>query len=226
MEQNNTSQIFINNMEKYGYLIFEQNDCLYLESSEEKTHFINILNFINNKYNNNDTSEDFIELLKDDMHLKVLVLKNCVMRICNKEIYYKYYKNVYETIIKWNHKHLETIYEIYKTNNYVIIISKKITPIFGNDDYKKTNFIINDTLLTKLENEMYELIAFLADNNAIHSDLCLDNIGFDFETNNFVAYDFDKFKIKFNVSDIDIINNKLNMLKYFNKSYNFRFGDK
>jgi hypothetical protein len=53
-------QNFINNMNKYGYSIFEQNDCLCLMSCNEKTQFSNILNIINDKYNNNDTSSDYI----------------------------------------------------------------------------------------------------------------------------------------------------------------------
>ena len=231
MDQDNLLlQIFSDNMEKYWITIFEQNDCLYLEHNSEKNQFSNILNIINTKYNNSDMSSDFIELLKDDMHVKVLVLKNCVMRICKKEIYNKYYKNVYETIIKWNHKHLETIYEIYDTNNYIIIASKKITPVFGNySDYKQTNFKIDGSLLIKLHNQMFDLIGFLSSNNAIHNDLCLDNIGFDFDTGNFVAYDFDKFKINTNFnsdkSDDTVFVNAFTMIKYFNKSYNFRFDD-
>jgi hypothetical protein len=235
-EQNNLPlQIFINNMEKYDYSLFNQNNCLYLKSCDEKNKFNDILNIINNKYNNNDVSSDFIELLKDDMNIKVFVLKNCIMRICEKQIYNKYYSEVYKTLIKWNHKNLETIYEIYNTNYYVIIVSKKIMPIFNNYyDHKKTNFDIDDTLLAKLQNQIFDLIQFLADNGAIHNDLCLDNIGFDSETNNFVAYDFDKFKIKLNdetndeINDMTtdkILNNTLNMITYFNKSYNFRFGD-
>jgi hypothetical protein len=225
-------QIFSDNMEKYWIKIFEQNDCLYLESNGEKNHFSNLLNIINTKYNNGDMSSDFIELLKDDMHVKVFVLKNCIMRICNKQIYDKYYSNIYKIIIKWNHKHLETIYEIYNTDNYVIIISKKITPIFSNYyDHKKTNFNIDDTLLDKLQNQMFDLIEFLSRNNAIHNDLCLDNIGFDFDTNNFVAFDFDKFKIELNAfSEPDELSDKISknthsMISYFNKSFNFRFGN-
>ena len=196
--------------------IFTYNRHIYIDSNELKQKFAYTLNLINNKYNNNDLSDKYIVAFKEDMSLKVFVLQNCVLRICEKEIFNLKYKKIYEKIIELNSTLLEKIYEIFDIGKYFIIVSKKIIPV--NTD-NKWNIKTNEEIFGKLWNEIILLINILCENNITHDDLILDNIGYDVELNNFVAFDFDKFTIH-NTSDTI---NKNAIINSFKKSFSYNF---
>lgn len=196
--------------------LFKYNEHIYIDSDELKHKFAQILNLINHKYNNDDLSDKYIIAFKEDMSLKVFVLQNCVLRICEKNIFESKHKYIYEKIIKLNSPYLEQIYEIFDVDKYVIIVSKKIIPVNTNN---KWNIKISEETLIKLWDQIIELINFLYINNATHDDLMLDNIGYDIETNNFVAFDFDKFTIH---STSDTINKNV-IIDYFKKSFSYNF---
>lgn len=199
--------------------IYEPTNYIYIDNSI-KNIFAETLNELNRKYNKNCIpTDDFIECMKDDMEIKVFILKHCVLRICFLDKFNEKYLEIYKTIMNWNHTHLEQVYEIITIDKYVIIVSKKIIPIYSNSN--QLNIEINHDILHKLKNEIYDLIIFLSTNNAIHRDLLTDNIGYDFETNNFVAFDFDKFTIN---SDNNKSKDASRMMSYFENSFNFRFA--
>ena len=198
--------------------IFAHNNCLYIDSNDLKTNFTNTLLIIIERYNNGHFSENLIEGMKDDMHIKVFILKHCILRICETSVFNADYKDTYMQVINWSNPHLETIYEIFNIGKYTLIVSKKIIPLF---DSLTPNIDFDDNLLKQLVTQMYGLMHFLHENHATHCDLLLDNIGYDSETNCFVAFDFDKFDIytpeKYDQSNVE------KTIAYFNRSFKFRF---
>ena len=169
----------------------EENHHIYINSEELSHKITNILETVHYKYNKSDTS-DFDIYVKEDMHIKVFILSNCVIRICDLDIYIKSYNDVFNYITHLKHPNFEHIYEIFFTDKYVFIVSKKIIPLVI--DYK-----INPILRIEFD-DLYDqisgLIVIIKEDNYSHGDVRIDNIGYDPDLNKYVLFDFDKFSKK------------------------------
>ena len=188
--------------------LFENNHHIFIDNYNLFIQINIIINNIHILYNKSDIS-DYNIILKEDMHIKVFVLSNCIIRICNINIYNKFYICIYKYIIELFHPNLEQIYDIYFTTKYVIIVSKSIIPLVINNminPLHKPNY-------TLLRNQMNNLIKQFINDGYAHNDVRIDNIGYDNENDLYVLFDFDKF----NKSNI---NNDLlqldNSIRYYN----------
>lgn len=117
-----------------------------------------------------------------------MVFGKCVIRICDKIIYYKKFNNYYNIIKNLDCKYLEKIYQIDEIDDYVYILSKKLMPIIDTDFSLKKEFI---NCKSKIINDIHNAINILLDNDMIHCDVRLDNVGYDKTNGNFVLIDFD-----------------------------------
>jgi hypothetical protein len=181
----------------YTDMLFEQpNPHIFFSNNIEINFYKLLFNQINNQYNKSETTPQ-VESVKEDMIIKVFVLKHCILRICSRTNYDKYYCQTYEYIKNLSHKNLETIFNLFINANYVIIISKKIIPLItSTKNPSKHGYIINSLLSINLQKLIIQIALVLYKINSdgySHNDACLDNIGFDEDSQNFVLFDFDKF---------------------------------
>jgi hypothetical protein len=179
------------------YTFFEYNNHIYIDSVELYFHMIYIFEIINNYYEYNDNNDNI--LVKEDMSFKVFILSNCVIRFCDNNIFNNNYKNNYLYIINKDHPNLEHIYNIFTTDKYIIIISKKVIPLIIDNKINQNHKIDFD----KLYNEMSDLIVDLKNDNYSHNDFRLDNIGYDNILDKYILFDFDKFSNIFKSTDND-----------------------
>jgi hypothetical protein len=185
-----------------GYHLYMPNRHIYLDSPELIRAFIHSITSINQNYNKTDPSSDnFIETIKEDMLIKVFVLNNCVIRICDSAIYEKSYSKVFDFVMDADHPNLECVYTVENIGKYTIIVSKKLIPVLTYNTTTRTIDINRIVNLDDLYNQMSELICYLRSFKCSHGDLRLDNIGFDPQTGNYVAFDFDKFSFDTDLSD-------------------------
>ena len=212
MSQNDISNIsnIINQinttLEIYSdYTLFTPNCHIYLESSYDKNIFISILDYIIKCYNKSDYLDGQIEMIKDDMNIKVIIMRNCILRICQTDIYEQYYEKEFDFIRCLKHPNLEHIYEVIKTYKYTYIISKKVIPLL-------TGMKLNPNLMIdydNLYNEIVCLISDLKEYNKSHKDVRLDNIGYDPEIDKYILFDFDKFGENNSMNNNSMNNNSI-----------------
>lgn len=183
------------------YDFFQYNKHIYIDSIDLYYQMVYIFEIINEFYEYNNKYDEI--LIKEDMNIKVFVLSKCIIRICDNNIFNKYYKDNYDYIIKKNHLNLEHIYNIFETNKYTIIVSKKVIPLIINNKINQNHKIDFD----KLYNEISNLIVEFKNDNYFHNDISLDNIGYDNILDKYILYDFDKF------SNIFISNDNENLIR-------------
>lgn len=140
---------------------------------------------------------------KTDMNFMVFVFDTCIIRICNKKLYDTKYRYYYKTIKELNCIYLEKIYQIDEINDYICILSKKIIPIIdyiNNNSFLKKKFINSKN---KIINDIHHAINILLDNDIMHCDVRLDNIGYDENHKVFVLFDFDSINTCINNKEYD-----------------------
>jgi len=179
-------------IEKY-FLVEFDTDILTNERNELTLlhRYSDLLNCISDKYNN---SESEILSIKEDMHIKVIVLNLCILRIIPTDLYNERFSNFYKYAQDMGHPNLEHIYEIYKTKDYIFIVTKKIKPLIK--FCEAICEIVLDTThklnLEKLKINMTSILAKINSDGYNHNDCTLDNIGYDESTDSYVLFDFDK----------------------------------
>ena len=179
------------------FSLFTFNNHIYLDNPLLITNFNDICNEIQLLYNKNDIT-DYNIIVKEDMNIKVFILSYCIIRICHIDIFNHKYQYIYDFIFSVKHDNLEHIYNIYYTNKYVIIVSKKIIPLIINN-------CINPSHLPNINNIIINIsliIYYLLDNGISHNDVSIDNIGYDVDIDKYVLYDYDKCSIILFVDNI------------------------
>lgn len=192
-----------------GWSLYDENPHFYIDSNELNNSFIQLLDHINE----NNSSVIYI---KEDMPLKVIVLKNHVIRICLSSLYYKKYEKIFDFIKRWDHPNLEKIGIIRDIGKYVIIVSKKVEPLIYDNNINQNINIEYE----KLYFEITSLINDFKDIGAIHGDVSLDNIGYDRESDKYILFDYDNFKIRESVESVeslDIYKFGLSLKFYMNR---------
>jgi len=188
--------------------LFDNNHHIFIDNYDLFIQMNIIINNIHIKYNRSDIS-NFNITLKDDMNIKVFVLSNCIIRICQVTIYNNIYIYVYNYIINLIHPNLEQIFDIYHTDKYVIIVSKSIIPLVI--DNKINPIHMPD--YTQIRYQMQQLINQFIIDGYSHNDVRIDNIGYDKDTNRYVLFDFDKFNKSNNNNDLYMLDKSI---KYYN----------
>ena len=186
---------------------FDYNTHIYLDNYNLINQFNDICYNIHNTYNKNDLS-DYNIIVKEDMHIKVFILSNCIIRICHIDTYNYKYNELYNYIIKLNHENIEHIYNIYHTNKYILIVSKCIIPLIIDNKINPLHYPKFDILINQIE----EVINVLLDNGYSHNDVNIDNIGYDSELDKYILFDFDKCKKSNKTNDLY---NLIKSIKYY-----------
>lgn len=194
-----------------GFTMFQQNPHFHIDSLDSEYQFILILRNILENYNNNDNSSETVISIKEDMLIKVIVLKYCVIRICKKNIYNTIYSDIYKNISKLNHCNLEYIYNYIIGDNYVFIVSKTIIPLVINNNLNQLVKVDFDELYNQMTSLSYDLNMY----NMAHNDIRLDNIGYDSDLNKYILFDFDKFKINTTNYNNNNIYNLFKSISYY-----------
>ena len=186
---------------------FDYNTHIYLDNYVLINQFNDICYDIHNTYNKNDISNYNI-IVKEDMHIKVFILSNCIIRICHIDTYKYRYSEFYNHIIQLNHDNIEYIYNIYYTDKYVIIVSKCVIPLIVDNKINILHYPNFDILINQIE----EVINVLLYNGYSHNDVNIDNIGYDSELNKYILFDFDKCKKSNKTNDLY---NLIKSIKYY-----------
>jgi len=182
----------------------------------DKTLRKNIFTQINTQINNllikYDCNPNILHF-KEDVDL-IIVFEKIVIKIFNitknKNIF-----ELYNEIIGIKSVYLENIYEAICINNLdlLFVVSKKIiSPV----DPTKINI---DQAQIKID--IYQALTHLTNNNILHNDVSMDNIGFDCDTNNYVLFDFAGSKIVDDILNCDRSKHLMNNLKKLDKSITF-----
>ena len=188
--------------ENNGYTLFEKNTMLYVKTKEDIAELTTSFDYIIDKYGKLDCSNIVVELIKEDMNIKVFVLNCCVIRICQAELFKKYYEDTFDFIMAYQHPNLENIYEVITKNRYTYIISKKVIPLLSNMKPNPLHKIDFDRVFC----EITALISDLKSCNKSHGDPRLDNTGYDPDIDKYILFDFDKFTtLKTNNNDREIL---------------------
>jgi len=189
-----------------------------LYNDTNKTIIKNILIQINKQINEllikYDCNPNILHL-KEDIDL-IIVFEKIVIKIFNV----KKNKNIielYNKIINIKSDYLEHIYETILVDEIYLlfVVSKKIvSPI------NKINIISNTN---KINSNIYNALIDLTNNNILHNDVSIDNIGFDTEIDKYILFDFAGSKIiSLDNDNLEIRkNNIFNNLNKLNKSINF-----
>ena len=189
-----------------GWSLYDENPHFYIDSNELNESFMKLIDFIGE-----DNSS--MIYIKEDMPLKVIVLKNHVIRVCLSPLYYKKYEKIFNFIKKWDHPNLENIDIIRDIGKYIIIVSKKVEPLVIDNNINKNVNIDYD----KLYFEIISLINDFKDIGAVHGDVSLDNIGYDKESDRYILFDYDNFKIDDQVESLDIYKFGISLKFYMNR---------
>ncbi len=188
-----------------GWSIYDDNPHFYIDSHQLNDSFSELINEINDNI-------DTLIYVKEDMPLKVFVLKDYVIRVCLSSLYYVKYNKIFNLIREWRHSNLESIHLISDIGKYVIIVSKRVEPLIVNNNINK-NINID---FEKLYYDITTVINDLKDINAVHGDVSLDNIGYDSELDKYILFDYDKFKMN-ESSSIDYHKLEVSLQFYMNR---------
>lgn len=164
---------------------WETNRHLYIDNIELLQQLIIAFDKIYDLYNKDDS--DFEIYVKEDMIFKVFVLSNCVVRICDSQIFESRYKEGFDFIMSLNNSSCEKIYEIITCGKFTIIVSHKLIPVIV-DGIVNTSVIDFDKLWDNISSFVYLLNSL----GYVHGDVRLDNIGYDVVSDRYVLFDFDK----------------------------------
>jgi len=188
----NRFEIFLKNeiLEKYlccktfGTYVEKIYSKLYNNNDDENICYkFNMINHLINSVLNNEYEEkEDIKLLhfKDDM-LIVFVFDKITIKLYNYQQYKeKKLDDLYKILLNNTNKYIEDIYDVieYEIFNFVIVISKTIN----------TNIFPCDKLLIDAQKALHYLMKF----NWNHRDCLIDNIGYDYDKDCFVLFDFEK----------------------------------
>jgi serine/threonine protein kinase len=157
--------------------------------------FENIKDLINGICERHNNGLADMLVFKNDTNIDVIVLNNCVIRFYSPDNY----NSKLPILNRLNeNNNLERILE----NNMVIIdeqpsygytVSEILTPLINSDN----EFQIEITPERKeaLIEQINQALGFLHQNNILHNDVSIDNIGFRESDQSFVLFDFGASKI-------------------------------
>lgn len=178
----------------------------------ENFHKINLLiNSILLKYN--DSS---LVSFKNDGLIVLVFKKICIKIFSKKNIISRNLDMLFNILLKNECEYLEHIYEIIDSKNLdiLIVVSKTVDTTDFKERLKEDTLIINEDIIKALN--------YLGNNNWMHNDTRIDNIGYDQELNKYVLFDFDMSKFSDNFNEI--ITNKINDINKLNISINFNLN--
>jgi serine/threonine protein kinase len=164
---------------------FKDNDEKQIEQYIKINEDINII--LSKYYNDTDIIEK--KFLKEDM-IFVLVLDKITIKIYPFDKFNKL-RGLYTILLQNECNNLEHIYEIMENEElqYSIVVSKTIEPIKSSSNQGSQRVLNEDNMNNDIINGA---LKYLHDNNWIHNDVNLDNIGYDIDKQSFVLFDFEK----------------------------------
>ena len=123
---------------------------------------------------------------------------------------------LFNILLKNECEYLEHIYEIIDSKNLdiLIVVSKTVDTTDFKNRLKEDTLIINEDIIKALN--------YLGNNNWMHNDTRIDNIGYDKQLNKYVLFDFDMSRFSDNFNEI--ITNKINDINKLNISINFNLN--